>query len=119
MFYDVMNWLVVYLILLMGFSMLFLGASDYSSLVPGAETCSSGGVERFVDNATHVHQSEFWSIPDSGWTSCHLTYILVRPMVTSPLPCVWIVSLKIRVVPHNEKCAIVCNGESVASAAVM
>jgi hypothetical protein len=80
MFNDVVNWLVVYIILLMGFSLLFLGASDYQSLVPGADTCSSGLGDRF-EGSTQIRQSAAWSVPDSGVTSCHWTYIFVRPMV--------------------------------------
>lgn len=83
MFYDVVNWLVVYIILLMGFSLLFLGASDYQSLVPGADTCSSGLGGRFEEGPTQIQQAAAWSVPDSGVTSCHWTYIFVRPMVMS------------------------------------
>ena len=82
MFKDVFNWLVVYIILLLGFSMLFLGASDRLSIVPGADTCSSGLGERFQDSPTHINQSEAWSVPDSGWAACHSSFIFVRPMVS-------------------------------------
>ena len=81
MFKDVFNWIVVYCILLLGFSMLFLGASDYVSLVPGVETCSSGFGERFPDSSTHINQAETWSVPDSGWVACHWSFLFVRPMV--------------------------------------
>ena len=81
MFYDVINWLVVYIILLMGFSLLFLGASDYESLVPGVDTCSSGLGSRFEAGPAQIQESAAWSVPDYGVTSCHWMYIFVRPMV--------------------------------------
>jgi hypothetical protein len=101
MFFDVLNWLVVYVILLIGFSMLFLGATDLQNLIPGIETCVTGldaaaarrkasdkdTKSNFeLSNSTNSNAfsiSEAWGISNSGRTSCHWSYIFIRPMFQS------------------------------------
>jgi hypothetical protein len=86
MFSDVLNWLVVYAILLIGFSMLFLGATDLQNLIPGFETCTTGLNDSGQSNITQSDTwsiSEAWSISDSGRSSCHWSYIFIRPMFQS------------------------------------
>jgi hypothetical protein len=83
MFYDVLNWLVVYVILLCGFSMLFLGASDIEGLIQGIETCDSGLGEQYEIGPSNITRSEAWGIPAAGWASCHWSYIFIRPMFQS------------------------------------
>ena len=86
MFSDVLNWLVVYTILLIGFSMLFLGATDLQNLIPGIETCVTGLDDSGQSNITQSDAwsiSEAWSISDSGRSACHWSYIFIRPMFQS------------------------------------
>ena len=83
MFYDVLNWLVVYVILLCGFSMLFLGASDIEGLIQGIETCDSGLGEQYEIGPSNITRSEAWGIPAAGWASCHWSYIFIRTMFQS------------------------------------
>jgi len=75
MFKDVFYFLVVYIILLVAIAMLFLGASDLESLVPGWQTCENGTKTL---NSTGVA-----GVPDTGFLTCSRAYIFIRPMFQS------------------------------------
>jgi hypothetical protein len=63
---DVLTWLLLYAILLIAISMLFVGTSSVDTLVPGYETCSNGT-----------------DLPENGYIGCSFAYVLIRPMLQS------------------------------------
>ena len=71
MFKDVMYFLVVYVILLIAISMLFLGTSDFPSLMPDWKTCNNS-------SGTEMHNRT-----DIGFMKCSKTYVFIRPLFQS------------------------------------
>jgi hypothetical protein len=68
---DVCSWLLLYVILLIAISMLFVGTSSVETLVPGYETCSNG---------TDLSGGD---LPENGYIACSFAYVLIRPMLQS------------------------------------
>jgi hypothetical protein len=68
---DVFTWLLLYVILLVAISMLFVGTSTEDNLVPGYETCSKG---------TDLSGDD---LPENGYIACSLAYVFIRPMLQS------------------------------------
>jgi hypothetical protein len=68
---DVCSWLLLYVILLIAISMLFVGTSSVDTLVPGYETCSNG---------TDLSGGD---LPENGYIACSFAYVLIRPMLQS------------------------------------
>jgi hypothetical protein len=68
---DVCVWLLLYVILLVAISMLFVGTSSVEALVPGYETCSNG---------TDMSGGD---LPENGYIACSFAYVLIRPMLQS------------------------------------
>jgi hypothetical protein len=71
MLQDVLTWLILYVILLIAISMLFVGTSSVETLVPGYETCSNG---------TDLSGDD---LPQNGYIGCSFAYVLIRPMLQS------------------------------------
>jgi hypothetical protein len=68
---DVFTWLLLYVILLVAISMLFVGTASVDTLVPGYETCSKG-TDLSGDDP-----------PENGYIACSLAYVFIRPMLQS------------------------------------
>jgi hypothetical protein len=72
MLQDGLTWLLLYVILLIAISMLFVGTSSVETLVPGYETCSKGTDLSGDDDP-----------PENGYIGCSFAYVLIRPMLQS------------------------------------
>jgi hypothetical protein len=71
MLQDGLTWLLLYVILLIAISMLFVGTSSVETLVPGYETCSKD---------TDLSGDD---LPENGYIGCSFAYVLIRPMLQS------------------------------------
>ena len=72
---SVLFW-VLYFILLLALSMLFIGTSDLDTLIPGHATCG---------NSTNLAKGDLPDdeLPENGYMECAWTYVILRPMFQS------------------------------------